>query len=246
MVLSSPTQALARQDLAATARERSRLYGLLAAVFRQEPGAELLAKIKTPDLAQALSDAGLDLGREFFEKAESDLHEELAIEYTRLFCGPGHHISPHESVQRKRGSGTLWGTETVVVMRTIEAAGFDFDCEFNGIPDHVSVELEFLAKLAGGEAVSWRELDYFGAENALRWQHQFIASHAGKWMPMFCRKVIEKAQLPFYAAFAAMLKQFLAGEKADIADRQMIASELLSEKTVLDVIRLSETSPDYL
>lgn len=221
------------QDLARTALERSGLHGLLAAVFRRAPEADLLDRIKTADLTQALSDAGLDLGREFFEEPEKDLREQLAIEYTRLFCGPGHHISPHESVQIKRGSGTLWGSETVVVKRTIEAAGFDFDNDFNGIPDHLSVELEFLAKLVGVEAQAWRDADHAGARNALRWQHQFIARHAGKWVPAFCRKVSEQAQLPFYRVFAALLRQFLAREKAEISDRLSSVSQTHTSGTRL-------------
>ncbi len=221
--------AIARQDLAGTALERSWLYGLLATIFRQAPEVDLLDRIKAPDLRQALLDAGLDLGRDFFDKPDKDLREQLAIEYTRLFLGPGRHISTHESVQLKRGSGTLWGKETVVVKRMIEAAGFDFDNDFSGIPDHLSVELEFLAKLAGVEAQAWHDRDYAGASNALRWQHQFIAKHAGKWMPLFCRKVNEQAELPFYTAFASILRRFLAGEKAEITDRNNIVSEFLAE-----------------
>ena len=219
-MLSSPTQVLSRQDLADTAMERSRLYGLLAAVFRQAPGGDLVRSIKAPELAGALLAAGFDPGIEFYKKDEEELREELAIEYTRLFCGPGPHISPHESVQLKRGSGMLWGQETVVVKRTIEAAGFDYDQHFNGIPDHISVELEYLAKLVSVEADCWRSGNTADAENALGWQHQFIAKHAGKWIPVFCRKVKEQAQMPFYAAFASLLRQFIAGEKAEIADRR--------------------------
>lgn len=211
---------IACENLTGTALERSWLYGLLAAVFRREPGADLLGRIKTADFAQALSNAGLDLGGEFYEKSEDVLRQELAIEFTRLFYGPGRHISPHESVQLKRGSGTLWGEETVAVKRIIEAAGFDFEDEFNGIPDHISVELEFLAKLTHLEAEAWREGDCAAAGNALEWQHYFVARHAGKWMPGFCRKVSKDAGLPFYAVFASLLRQFLAGEKAEIADRQ--------------------------
>ncbi len=217
---STQTSDVASQYLAKTASERSQLYGLLAAVFRWEPEAGLLDQIKSPALAQALSDCQIDPGLDFFGKAGKNPVEELAIEYTRLFCGPGHHISPHESVQLKRGSGTLWGEETVVVKRTIEAAGFDYDQYFNGIPDHVSVELEYLAKLVSVEANCWRTENYTDAENALGWQHQFIAKHVGKWIPVFCRKVKDQAQMPFYAAFASLLRQFIAGEKAEITDRR--------------------------
>ncbi len=206
---------ISHEDLAGMALERSQLYGLLARIFREEPDVTLLCQLKTREFTLALSDAGLDLGSVFRNKPDKLLQEELTIEFTRLFYGPGHHISPHESVQLKRGSGTLWGEETIAVKRNIEAAGFDFEDEFNGIPDHISVELEFLAKLTVMEADAWRRADSVAAGNALQWQHDFISKHAGKWMPGFCRKVNEGARLPFYAVFASLLRQLLAGEKAN-------------------------------
>ncbi len=199
--------------------ERARLHGLLAAVFREPPDVDLLIRLRRPDFLALLADSDLDMGEDFSVTPVAALREALAEEYTRLFCGPGKHISPHESVQLKHGSGSLWGEETVQVKRFIEAAGFKYDTDFNGLPDHVSVELEFLSRLVESEARCWQSGDTTGAGNALEWQLDFINRHAGKWIPGFCRKIDHEAVSPFYRIFADLLRQFLAGEKADISAR---------------------------
>ena len=206
-------------DLAGTAMERARLYGLLATIFGAPPDADLLVRLRSPDFLDLLAQSDLDIGGEFARKPVEALREELAEDYTRLFCGPGKHISPHESVQLKRGSGSLWGEETVLVKRFIETAGFDYDADFNGIPDHVAVELEFLSRLAENESRCWQSENLTGAGNALEWQLEFINRHAGKWMPLFCRKIAQEDTSPFYCIFADLLRQFLAGEKAEISER---------------------------
>ena len=219
---SDRTRALAEEARAATAR--SRLYGLLASVFRREPDDALLGEIANGRLGRQLAAAGFDLGDAIARQSPERLREALAEEFTRLFLGPGPHIAPYESVQLRRGSGILWGEETVAVKRFMEAAGFAFAEGFSDMPDHVSVELEFLSALARLEADAWGRGDRPAAANALRWQQDFIARHAGKWMPAFCRKVRQDVRLPFYRVFADVLRGFLAGEKADIAARLHMAS----------------------
>jgi len=204
-------------DLAARAQERAQLYRLLAAAFGHEPLRAFLHRLRRGTVQNLLSRSGMDLGEEFFANPLGTVQDELAEEYTRLFLGPGRHISAHESVQLPDGSGTLWGEETVLVKRFIETAGFDFEHDFNGIPDHISVELEFLARLADAEAGAWAAGDEASAGNILDWQRDFISRHAEKWMPGFCAKVEKAARLPFYRVFSELLKTFLAGEKEDIS-----------------------------
>ena len=207
-------------DLAATALERSQFYALLAAIFNQEPGIEFLEQLRGEAFQSLLAQSGFSLGDEFTRESPDTLQKELSEEFTRLFLGPGKHIAPYESVQLKRGSGTLWGEETVMVKRFIEAAGFNYENDFIGIPDHISVELEFLSRLAGVEAGAWAAGNVVAADNALEWQRDFVSRHADKWMPDFCCKVTQQARLSFYGTFALVLRQFLAGEKTEIADRQ--------------------------
>ncbi len=206
-------------DLARTAMERSKLYGLLAGLFRKEPGRDLLTQLRSPGFRELFNEARLDLGDDFFDKPLDEVVERLKVEYTFLFLGPGKHISPHESVQLKRGSGILWGKETSIVKQFMAAAGFELDEAVNEIPDHIGVELEFLSHLSAREAEAWEAGDRLAAAAALGWQHRFVSNNIGKWAGRFCRQVEAAANTPFYAQFARLLRSFLAGEKAEIADR---------------------------
>jgi TorA maturation chaperone TorD len=199
--------------------ERSKLYGLLANLFRCEPGPELLNQLRSPEFHDLLGETGIDLGDEFFNDPLDEVHDRLRVEYTYLFLGPGKHISPHESVQRKRGSGILWGKETSAVKQFMAAAGFELSEAVNDIPDHISVELEFLSHLSAKEAEAWQADDHQAAAAALGWQHRFVADNVGKWIGRFCREVEAAAETPFYAEFARLLRSFIAGEKLEIVDR---------------------------
>lgn len=217
--VSEVMQTTGRDELARSAIERSRLYGLLATVFRREPSVEFLRQMKTPELDAALAGVGVDLGQEFEVGSFANLADALAIEYTRLFLGPGKHISPHESVQLKRGSGILWGPETPIVRQAYRDAGFDMGETETDIPDHLSVELDFLSLLAKEEAQAWADQDKDGAAKVLKFQHEFISQHLGKWASGFCAKVKEQAEFSFYPAFADLLRIYLSGEKAEIVRR---------------------------
>jgi TorA maturation chaperone TorD len=214
----SPAAALP-DDLARTAMERSKLYGLLAVLFRREPNRELLSQLRSPDFRDLLNQISIDLGSDFFNQPLAEIRDQLSVEYAFLFLGPGKHISPHESVQLKRGSGILWGEETSIVKRFMAAAGFELDVDATEIPDHISVELEFLCHLTAKEAEAWDASDHAAVAAALGWQHRFLSNNIGKWAGLFCRKVEAAAETPFYAQSAQLLRTFIAGEKSEIADR---------------------------
>lgn len=211
------------ETLARTAIERQNLYGFLATIFREELTAELLGRIKSEAFRKALDEAGVELDAEFLERPEAELLEELAIEYTLLFLGPGGHISPHESVH-VAGGGGLWGEATVEVKKFIEYAGFAYDEDYHGLPDHISVELDFMADVAGQEAAAWEEGDVEAAANCLEFEDRFMNDHIGKWVFAFCRKVTERAEHPFYRRMARLAADFLEAEKQEIARRSAIAT----------------------
>ncbi len=201
-----------RNSMIDTAKARSQVYGLLAAVFRAEPTAAFLRELKGPGLSGIFSELGLNLGQELQEKPEAELLEELAVEYTRLFLGPGPHISAHESVfvEVDDGSqGGLWGAKTVEVKKFIETAGLTYDSDYTGIPDHVSVELEFLQKLAEWEADKWADDDAENAIYCLGVEKKFIKEHLIKWVPELCDKIVAQAELPFYRELAHFTRDYI-------------------------------------
>ena len=201
----------ARKKVSDTAVARSQVYGLFTTVFRAEPSAAFIRDLNGPRFAGAFSELGIDLGAEFRSAGESDLVSELAVEFTRLFLGPGPHISAHESIYTEIDgeSGGLWGAKTVEVKKFIETTGLDYESGFTGLPDHISVELEFMRKLSEWEAARWSDDDSENAEYCLTVQKKFVEEHLLKWAPAFCSEVIDKANIPFYREMAKVTRDFL-------------------------------------
>ena len=211
----------ARKNMSENAVARSNVYGLLASVFRAEPTGVFLKEIKGRRFSAVFAELGVDLGQEFYDKPQAELLEELAVEFTRLFIGSASHISAHESVfiNLDASEGDHWGAATVAVKKFIETAGLDYEQGYAGLPDHVSVELEFLQKLTEWEAGKWREGNAESAKGCLSVQKKFIDEHLIKWVPDFCDEVIKQAGTPFYGEMAALAKRFLEFDHTVVNDR---------------------------
>ena len=207
-----------RKELAEGAKFRSHIYGLLATVFRREPNLALIRELRAPPLWGVFSDLEVDLGEVFITTPETQLLEILALEFTRLFIGPNNHISAHESIfaEMDHGIGSLWGARTVAVKNFIETTGLDYDSEFTGVPDHASVELEFMQRMTEWEADKWQQHDRENAEYCLKVQRMFLDQHLLVWLPQFCDAVIKQADIRFYAGVAELTKNFLEFEQDSI------------------------------
>ena len=201
------------------AEHRSSIYGFLAAVYRQELTSELLQQMKAQQFQEVLSNLGVKLNNGFFQNSEKELLENLAIEYTRLFVGPGKHISPHESVHhQKEGvqSGQLWGELTGQVKNIIESSGLEYKSEYTGMPDHISVELEFMQQVVQREAQAWEADDDETALRCLKNEKKFVDEHLLGWIPDFCEKVSTAAEMPFYREMAGLTRSFIEFEKQEL------------------------------
>ena len=208
-----------KENIKELAGHRSNIYGFLAAVYRQELTSELYQQMKDNEFQEVLSSLGVKLNNGFFQISEQELLENLAVEYTRLFVGPGKHISPHESVQhQKEGvqSGQLWGELTAEVKKIIESSGLEYTSEYTGMPDHISVELEFMQQVVRREAQAWGADDDETARLCLKNEKKFIDEHLCGWIPEFCEKVIETAEMPFYREMARLTLSFIEFEKQEL------------------------------
>jgi TorA maturation chaperone TorD len=206
------------REKAEGARIRSNIYGFLSSMFREEITAERLRQIKGPAIKEVLSEMGIQY--EIFSKKDQDqLLEDLAVEYARLFLGPDKHISPHESVHHQRDDGdwgTHWGGSTVDVKKFIETTGLEYKQEYSGMPDHISVELDFMKEAAGREARAIDEKDWEGALYCQKMEKKFIYDHLIKWIPTFCDKIISQAEISFYGDLADVTKDFITLESEEI------------------------------
>jgi TorA maturation chaperone TorD len=194
--------------------ERGNLYGFLALVFQSEPTLEFLREIRSPPLMAALSDAGVDFGEAFRRDPEDDLLRDLGIDFTRLFVGPGKHIAPYESAQLE---GALWGAATAKVAAFIESRGFRYRSDFQDMPDHISVEFEFMKEMIGREAEALEHDDADAVAACRRSQAVFLEQHVSRWVPQFCEKVANEAALPFYRDMARLTADFIRSERDEAA-----------------------------
>ena len=201
----------------AHAAARSGLYRLLSALFRSEPAAALVNQLRQAEFRDALAGAGVILPDDFYTSPGKEYLTELEMEYARLFIGPGSHISPHESVHREDEESGLYGRATVKVRQFLETAGFTLQPDYNGLPDHISVELELMQVLAGYEAGAWDRNETELAMTCLELEKDFISQHLIRWIPAFCIKIIEEAEHPFYREIAKLMNDFIEMEADTIS-----------------------------
>ncbi len=224
--MTAAPQGAAAPDIGAsagTAKERSGLYGFLAEVFRAAPTPELLRRIKDSGFLETLTAAGAHLGGEFPHRPEDELLEELAVEYTRLFLGPGKHVQPYAAIYLGGAGASLCGPTTVWARDFMERAGFTLAPEHRGLPDHVSVEFEFMAGMAGREARAMEGADLEAAAECRLIQKAFLHNHLGRWLPEFCGRAAEHAELTFYREMARLAGRFVDSEVAYFAEAEETA-----------------------
>lgn len=210
-----------RNDMAKMATARANVYGLLADVFREEPSVSLLSKLGEPEILAALNALGLPVETVLEEIPQVQLVENLALEFTRLFIGPGSHISPNESMHSQARFGepnSLWGEQTVAVKKFMEGAGVAITDNFPGLPDHITAEFEFMQQLLLKEAEGWGNSETELACNILKIESRFYEEHLSQWVSSFCDKVIAAAEHPFYKLFAEVTKGFIDFEKETLKD----------------------------
>lgn len=175
--------------------------------------------MRESNFIQVFAELGIGFERDFLDKPEQELLNEMAEEYTRLFIGPGRHLSPHESVHRA-GEGLLWGDSTVRVKTFIESSGLKYRSDFKGIPDHISVELEFMHRLVKAEVGAREKNNQAELKKILNLESRFIDEHISKWIPQFTDKVVKEAGLDFYKKIAELTKEFISFEKERLWKRR--------------------------
>ncbi|MHB1421032.1 MAG: TorD/DmsD family molecular chaperone, partial [Bacillota bacterium] len=214
----------AHQAATQLAEERRNLYGLLALIYAKEPSYELLQYLREPLLLQALEEIDSEISCELKQIPDDKLMRDMVIEYTRLFLGPGKHISPHESVyvsgfgSAGAGSkGQLWGEATVQVQEQIEGWGFNLGDTQQRIPDHIAVEMELMYHLTGKETESWAAGEVEEARKYQQQQKKFLEEHLCRWVENFCNLVEDQSDSRFYRGIAGITRQFILSEPENLS-----------------------------
>lgn len=146
---------------------------------------------------------------------------DLQREYVSLFVASpgGVPCPPYESVQRAWVGGAT-GRLVAAVEGEYAAAGLAASPELGERPDHVAVELGFLAVLCAREAQAWEEGRPGEALRALRQQRAFLERHLARWFPALVRQMAAADGGDTYPAIGASAQAYIVHD-------QDLAAELL-------------------
>ncbi|OGR01022.1 MAG: hypothetical protein A2505_11040 [Deltaproteobacteria bacterium RIFOXYD12_FULL_55_16] len=221
-----------KEDQTATG-ERREMYHFLADLFLRPPTAALLALIKEEGAAalfqgddEASSTWRLEINTFREElKAMADPVAEMEGEYTALFVLPSG-ILPHEAVYRDEQK-RLGGRVTMAVAQFYKDAVMEMSEECIEMPDHLGMELEFMARLCGLEKLFCEEDDQISLQVCRALQQDFMNRHLGCWASQCCEAVINEAGYGFYRAVAQITMAFLVAEEEYLGREQKTGKENL-------------------
>ena len=219
---------------------RSRVYAVLSVAFSPPreglgaPGAPQAAVLILREATRALEIvipesvlANIE-GGAAHEMSNSPLErreDELEVEYNRLFVGPGApRVYPYESLYRD-STGLVMGPSAGEVLQAYRRAGLAINTAFKDLPDHIAVELEFMARLCCEEA---RAESAGRGDLALRLkqdQRSFLDAHLASWLPAMCEKVIRETTSTIYRGFAEIAAIFVGWDRERLDAEQLSAVE---------------------
>ena len=206
---------------------RGAVYQALALGFR-EPTAAYLEALLSGELVEGLREAVAWLGDDasLYEPALSALSRmvpaaaelgsaaalrTLAVEYARLFTGPGRPaVMCYASQYLEAGENRparLNGAAAAYAAAAYQAAGVAPVDSPRELPDHATIELEFLFHLCRREEESWEGGESDEALRLRRALDGFLREHAARFLTEFAVAVRAASSAELYRALADLLSR---------------------------------------
>lgn len=188
------------------------LYKLMALAFfypekayweKIEKQFALCRDLVAGDLAACLNRfmAHVDTGRDSLENMQS--------EYLRLF-DVGREVSPYET-EYLTGKASRKPFALADITGFYRAFGFGLNegLPFKEAPDHIAIELEFMAILTWKEVFAHENQQAEGLEIVRKARKAFFEEHLARWGFCFCRKVSASRTNGLYGTLSDLLKRVL-------------------------------------
>jgi TorA maturation chaperone TorD len=195
---------------------KGRTYGLCAELFSPDLSASAHEKA-VRELQGNLEQLGYAEALGHLKRARDARPSDTAStggEYVRLFVKG--EAPPYETTYD--GSGNARGGK---MQQLADIAGFYRAFGFQAVgerPDHLAVELEFMALLYVKEAHARLSGSTEGAAICSESRRKFMADHLVGWLPAFGQKVSEAARLPFFAALASVVVAFARADLREVGN----------------------------
>ncbi|MCB0208794.1 MAG: molecular chaperone TorD family protein [Anaerolineae bacterium] len=177
---------------------------------------ESLQKVLTPLSLQARP---IVTALSLLPKSEPDCLALLQEEYERLFIDdvPELLAPPYASAYSLSGEIIRYPARSVLeAYRQAELAFYSDSFE---LPDHLSVQLEFMYYLSN-EMLTARYLNRLErAAMFHEFQRQFLQDHLLYWVPTWCHNVSKGDRLGYYTALAQLINDWLNNEAYELGLR---------------------------
>jgi putative dimethyl sulfoxide reductase chaperone len=200
------------QNMQAPQMARADCCKLLAACF-YPPDEDLFLKEAVTEKLRALlkiaCPSAMPLIPPAFEYFKGDANVALAVAYTHLFLGPPGILAPPYASFYLDKNCEVMGPSTVNITKLYNRAGLGLDSDFNEMPDHIAVMLEFLYFLFFQEAVAGTETNAERQKHLADTRRNFLHDYMFTWIPAFCRKIRDAEEHPFYGGLADTLEVFV-------------------------------------
>jgi len=149
--------------------------------------------------------------------ATSQSLETLAVEHARLFLGPFQLVAPPYGSYYLEESKTVMGDSTAAVQAFYHACGLHLADDFHELPDHITVELEFISFLAFSQRQAEASADDVELKRLMALQREFVGKYLMPWLEPFTAAVINDGEAPFYQAVARCTAAFVNADYAALA-----------------------------
>lgn len=137
--------------------------------------------------------------------------ERVAVEYTRLFIGPGEPAAaPWETLYRQGGGTVLFGQSTFDMRQLLGQEGYQASPEAHQFEDHLGFELLYLALRCARFA---RELEVEPEKDQALWlqeQASFIEEHPLGFIDVMQQKAAAASSVGYYSELLLLTRCLLA------------------------------------
>lgn len=199
----------------------ARILRVLGSLYLEPPTERRLERLATwadDWLAELDEDEEIAGALRRIREARDADPQHLRQEFTRLFRGVSHTQSPRPPYESLYRDGQLYSSITSEVQRGYLAAGLDVaDANGNEPPDHLGIELQFLAALCEYAAGEDGELPPKRARDAQEW---FLDQHLLTWVEGFRARVLQADPPAFYRAVLALTVVTLQGHRVALHRRR--------------------------
>lgn len=175
-----------------TAEARGEAYRLFAWLALREVDEELVGLLGQSRL----------LGPAFQESGGTAALRSLRVDYARTFLMAA---SPYESVYLDESGMLNSGPASAMLEHYREAGWEPNELTSVGAPDHLGLELLFMAHLIDRRAAALAIGNRGAAQGFVEAQEELLANHLLRWAPIFGAALADVAASPFYRAYGDAL-----------------------------------------